>query len=645
MNARRGLFLVLALAVVVVVLLVLRTLQMGSPQEPATVGPIGVAGGGSEPADADVPVIPVRGGRAALVDEEGTPTEVATAGEATIEGAVGSTLAPQTVSVFGRVVDVSAQPVAGASLAWIDERADVLGRSEADGTFVIELDPEVLSRRRTLVTIEPGWAHVRTSLVQRSRLTAEHLIVVAPAVEVAGSVLDEGGSPVAGARVDVLLTSMAGFPYLLETTRVARRSTTTGEDGAFRLNAVPTHRGFELRAVAAGHAEGRLPLPVSSRSDLAFVLARTERERSLELTGFVLHADGRPAASAKVQWGRDRTTSAEDGSFALQLRGGRAQRGPLVAFLVGFQGAVLHEVFPQYVDSGLSPPPVELVLGPPALTLEGEVWDASGAPCAGWRVSLLDGEEASVNRAPPVLVENLVADNDGTVESDEAGRFLLGGLSARDYTVRAFDPETLVQVRSKPVPAGSRVVLHVDEGAFRDQLAGRVVGFDGTPVADARVGLSICLGRSGPAASWWSGDSVATDELGRFRLRDVPRRDVYLSVHGDSVLSTRVELDEGAPDEGHTVEVIRRCRFRVSWAAAQPGDEFAMIDADEALLNVMEVRASSSSTRGTWRLEEGQSPPLSVSEQASAILLLREGKEVARAPVSLTPGELTVIRP
>ena len=366
---------------------------------------------------------------------------------------------------------------------------------------------------------------------------------------------------------------------------------------------------------------------------------------SAAIAGFVLHADGRPAASAKVQWGRDRTTSAEDGSFALQLRGGRAQRGPLVAFLVGFQGAVLHEVFPQYVDSGLSPPPVELVLGPPALTLEGEVWDASGAPCAGWRVSLLDGEEASVNRAPPVLVENLVADNDGTVESDEAGRFLLGGLSARDYTVRAFDPETLVQVRSKPVPAGSRVVLHVDEGAFRDQLAGRVVGFDGTPVADARVGLSICLGRSGPAASWWSGDSVATDELGRFRLRDVPRRDVYLSVHGDSVLSTRVELDEGAPDEGHTVEVIRRCRFRVSWAAAQPGDEFAMIDADEALLNVMEVRASSSSTRGTWRLEEGQSPPLSVSEQASAILLLREGKEVARAPVSLTPGELTVIRP
>jgi hypothetical protein len=632
-NARRSALFAVALAAVVTTLLVIRSLGGERTEEPTSVAP--AAQEEVAPAE-EPPTTPVsRGTRetvsSASADQE--PTEVRQIG-APETAVMEAALEAKGVALTGRVVDVDAQPIVSAAVAWGDARDEVLARSASDGGFRMELDTRDVERRRTLVIVEPGLAHVRTSLVQKANLTAEHLLVVAPAVDVSGTVLDEGGIPLAGARVDLLVTPMAGFPYVLETTRVARWTTATDERGMFQLERAPTHERFELRAAAGGHVEVRKQMPSTSRADLVFFLAAAERETSLALTGVVLHDDGRPAASATVLLGRDRTNADEAGRFSLTLGKDGLQRGPLVAYKVDYQAALLHDVVPTYIDRGLSPPPLELVLGPPALTIQGEVRDAAGAPCLGWVVALLDGEHASVRQAPPILVEDLVREGPRQIVTDEEGQFLLEGLSARDYTVRAYDPERLVQVRSEPVPAGSRVVLRVPEGAFRERLSGRVLARDGAPTA-----------RSGPASSWWSGSSVETDALGRFELREVPRHDVFLSVQGEQVISSRHELDADAPDEGNTVEVIRRCRFRVSWAAAQPGDQFALVDHDESMLSIMEIRASSSSSRGVWPLENGESPPLSVSEEAIAILLLREGEEVARHPVRLDSDELTVVRP
>lgn len=645
MSARTNALLATALAAVVIALLVTRALDGELAEEPATVAPSArdEAARPEEPRAA--PVARTRESVSGTVSGEQPATGSRKVGALRIDAPEAAVESTEAGVLIGRVVDVDARPVVDAAVTWGDVRDVVLARSASDGRFRIELDAGDLERRRTLVIAEPGLAHVRTSLVQKVDLTGEHLIVVAPAVDVGGTVLDEGGSPLAGARIDLPVARMAGFPYTLEATQVVRWTTATDEHGVFLLKQAPTHEQFGLRAAASGHVEVRQPMPQTSRADLVFVLAAAEREASLALTGVVLHYDGSPAASATVLLGRDRTLADENGRFSLTLGRAGSQRGPLVAFKVGYQAAVLHDIVPTYIDRGLSPPPLELVLGPVALSIEGEVRDAAGAPCSGWVVSLPDGEHASVNQAPPVLVEDLVRGGSREIATEESGRFLLEGLAARDYTVHAYDPESLVQVRSAPVPAGSRVVLRVPEGAFRERLSGRVLASDGAPIAGVQVRPAICTARSGQAASWWSGSFVETDALGRFELREVPRHDVFLSVQGAAILSSRHELVADAPDEGYTVEVVRRCRFRVSWAAARPGDHFALMDEDETMLSIMEVQARSSSTHGVRPLENGESPPLSVSEEATAIILLREGEEVARHPVRLIPEELTVIRP
>lgn len=111
-----------------------------------------------------------------------------------------------------------------------------------------------------------------------------------------GVVVDSQGRPVTGARVES-----------------GERSAVTSADGAFLLTGLPPKRA-ELVVTAPGFARQKLNA-WPGREDL-----RVDLSREVRATGVVVHADGRPAAGAKVN---HVCTTGADGRFDVPVEEGR----------------------------------------------------------------------------------------------------------------------------------------------------------------------------------------------------------------------------------------------------------------------------------------------------------------------------------
>ncbi len=254
----------------------------------------------------------------------------------------------------------------------------------------------------------------------------------------------------------------------------------TGANGAWTA-CLPA--GDEVDTFARGlYADGRL--------DAAGV-AVLRLNPGLATTGRVVAADtSKPVAGARLSWALDGsyaiTSTASDGIFTF------APSGPGRSVFVRAPGFAVASVALQSMQA------IALKRGHKA---SGIVVDESGAPV----------------RGALVLAGRLPA------KSDRGGRFVIRGApEAR--------PELFVQAEGY-APArtrGPRIVL-------RRGLAveGRVLDAAGEP----RPGVRVLLRARGPS------DSVNTDDLGRFRFRDVPAGPV--SLHADPL---RAEAEAGALD-------------------------------------------------------------------------------------------------
>lgn len=548
-----------------------------------------------------------------------------------------------SVRAQGIVLDLDARAVASVGVQR-EGTSDVLAWSGADGSFELVLD----RHGSMLVAAGDDFATVRGSLSKPGDSGALHLLVVAPAVDLAGVVVDEAGLPLADVmlQLEIPQSTFAGFPRALDATEEIPRATRTDAQGIFELRDVPGSAKLALVASSSGFTASTMAMPVSDTKGLRIVLRRPVDENRV-VTGIVLDDTLQPAANATVRLYTHTTKTDESGRFRLLPKEGIPADAPLVAGKSGVQPAIVAGFGALVVPDAPPPPEQRLVLGGPALTIRGRVVDAQDRPQHNWQVVLLDGVNLTPGMFPSTRVESLADEQQGgrtTTKHD--GSFVLRGLAPRAYALRCLNLETLVNFQSEPIEAGSSdVLLRVPADAVFEKLDGRVVAHDGSGVANARVTLKLIRERG--TNGWTSVDGVpsTTDEQGRFTLNNVPRVWTYLSIDGDAVLPVQLNLDGVDSSVELAITVPRRCHFRFESTAngAELPDALELHDASGRGETLWLINANGWTSSTRMLLTGGKSLVISAGDGAKTLVLFRDGNPIARVPVTLTPGDVQLV--
>lgn len=239
----------------------------------------------------------------------------------------------ESVLLEGRFVDESGRGIGGVRIVQPLATNGAVVESDAHGGFAYTLDPTIRTGLQILEARAVGWA-THFSLVEVSPGTKVNRgqILLVPGGSIAGTVVDENGRPIAGARVlatkpalddDVANLRRMGLPNLLNCPEAK-----SGADGSFQIEGVPAELA---RAWAA--SDGRRwgisePLEVPRNGvigDVVLTLVPLAADERIE--GIVLDPSGQPVPRAGVSFhydAPDRSSmsyvkSGEDGRFRIVL--------------------------------------------------------------------------------------------------------------------------------------------------------------------------------------------------------------------------------------------------------------------------------------------------------------------------------------
>lgn len=384
------------------------------------------------------------------------------------------------------------------------------------GAYLVAVRAQGLAPQRRDVVRPYGEAltHVRLTLEAGQSLTGRTVV--------------RGTEPLP--LVELVLTAQAqGLPSWqrgAEAPAEERVYATSDARGTFRIDGLAPG-SYQLEASAPGHAKlVRRGVPVPAPRPLVVELTRAGT-----LEGFVLDAEGRPAAGAEVQVsGRvpQTVTTGEGGGFSVEVEAGAhgvsARRGAEA-------GSVDKPVL---VAVGQTVRDLRVRLGAGA-GLEGRVVArAGGAPVAG----------ASVEVSPA----NVEGDS-GLAKTDALGAFTVGGLAPGSYDVVVNAPGFSQTVRrGLTVSAGERFPVEI-QLAGTGAVAGVVRDAAGGPVEGVLV-------RGG---NRWGGGLGATpaeartDAQGHYLLGGLTPGRTQISAKREGVaLSVNQQVDVA---EGTTVQV------------------------------------------------------------------------------------------
>ena len=605
------------------------------PQQPS-----GLARPSNDSSTADVPApasnIPVR---------EATREAVETPGEAPQ-----APLAAPGLHVRGRAVDVRGAALEGVSIVLQGPDQEPLAVTGPGGIFEAEVpmkrDPLWNSEvgRPCLRVEDEDWLTVRQSCVQDTNQQLEHIVVAAAVTSLEGRVEDSGGAPIEGAQVklDPRGEEFFGFPHALDLTTSVPRAESSDAAGRFFFERFPDARGLQLYVFAQGFEAAAIDLDEASWP-LLIQLVRTEETDQVVLQGVVLDAAGGWVEGATVRLGDAETESDRDGLFRIPV-GHLSPTTPLCAASEGRLPALIPRFGEVIERQGGTPQPVELVLGGPPLEIRGRVLDQDGTACAGWSVSIVNETEISQYTIPVDTAEDIVRGGKQVVRTDEQGRFHLTGLMPRDYIVQAFDRRSLHRTEAKVAGGDLHATLQVSREQL-DAVQGVVLNRRGSPVPDVRVRLSLDIVKASVGTSSISGTKVVTDETGTFRFEDVPAAYVYLSYSGEEILPGSYVIPAEAPQGRHVIEVVQRCHFRIELSEFADRAQVAeFYDAQGKRLQVNRFEANGMSGFMSAPLKAGVSEVLSVSEDATTVVLKAGDVELSRQDVNLDPDEVNVLR-
>lgn len=561
----------------------------------------------------------------------------------------GAPEAPSTLRVAGRALDVGGAPLAGVEIRAAERPDRVLATSAGDGGFEFETE----LRHLRLEGFRADYTTVRRGVVSGGSAQREALVVLAPAVDLAGRVVDPEGAGIAEAVLEVHddWQGLVGFPLPLDGTEMRQPEARSGADGAFEFASAPRLPGRKLRVRRAGFEAASLDVPELPTRDLEIRLVprsvAPDPER-VAYFGIVTLPDGAPAAGATVRLAGASTSCDRDGRFELVRSAWTGDDVLLVALLEGWQPAIWGEVGAAPKERPASIGPLSLVLPGPSLSIAGRLERADGAPASGWSVRLLDPTVLDANQTPPPTAENLGQEFSGWARTDERGRFELTGLAEREYRLRLWEPDTYVCLETGPVAAGTRDLrLRVPADAVLERLRGRVVARGGVPVSGARIDVQFITASTKTGFVSESVAGTESDAEGRFELGNLPRRHVNLVVGGeDLVWTTFPSPEEGFDGSPVVVEVERLVRLRLDFSGADPvPDTFSLLDADGMQLQIESRSAGGRTSSSSIPLLEGRSAVLAVSESATTLVLRKGGRELARRAVTLLPGEINELAP
>jgi hypothetical protein len=232
----------------------------------------------------------------------------------------------------------------------------------------------------------------------------------------------------------------------------------------------------------------------------------------------------------------------------------------------------------------------------------------------------------------------------GYHETDASGSFRFGGLAlGRTYVLRAWNASTLQVVESEPIPTGAHgVVLQAPNDPPRPFVDGIVVGTNGAPLADVRCRLTMVEHRTESGTWMTSGQTVHTDESGRFRFHDVPHTELFIRFNGQGG-GTSLDLVPGEAYRDLRVVIERPGLFRFEAAnSARAPDRLAFEDEAGDRLRV-QYSLEEGRTRSTRELPvaDGRSPEAKVHETARWLVLQKDGREIGRLVLAIVPGERT----
>jgi hypothetical protein len=558
-----------------------------------------------------------------------------------------------SLHLSGQVLDLTGEPLASVPIATAGAPRRALAESDAAGRFELAIDET--DGVRTLIVFEGAFVAVRNCVVSPESRGRDAILVAAPAIELAGLVVDEAIAPLEGARVSISIPDdlFRDFPHPLDRARRVDRHVETGENGRFQITSVPAVGGAQIVVNHAGFEATRIPLPGESREDL--VLEMHPSSAPLGIEGRVLRPDLSPAPAAHVHLGPHETRTDENGNFTLPLPDPSLTELTalteltLAAGQVGFRSALLPH-FRELLDAWAPypPPPPTLVLGEEPLEITGKVVDAHGEGQARWKIFLHDGTVVGEGQMPPVTAESLAAGGARVITGAD-GSFQIGGLLDREYVLRALDFGTMLGLTTAPIRAGRKDVrIEIPADALHERLVGRVVSRGGEPIPGVHLLASTVLHADRGNSSSMSIEAAITDETGAFALEGFPRRGVSLRATGDHIIPETVKLEQ-LEGEQLEISVARRHHFRVVGAAEDPRTIWIeFLDARGESVPTHSFEAASSRSWAQLPVSEGRSAIYSVSEDA---VLLRasireedgESVELLRQGVSFEAEGITEI--
>lgn len=461
----------------------------------------------------------------------------------------------RTGALIGRVVDAEGRPVEDVQVDIGETRTSTFSRAVdtgSDGTYVVAHAP--VGTYGVNATSKLYLAHFETGLtVEAGRDTEVPDIVLALAPTIEGTVVDENGRPVAGAK-------LYGWP--VNSGRGAGGN--SGPDGRFVIP-LPQVEPYTLSAQLDGYltwgsehdksvtyAPGRHDIEVVMRSlpRTRFLVVDAETGAPIERFGLEINEDvGSKSPGMTFRTGRSPTQEQHVGGIA-EATG----RVGIDQYVVAAEGYVLAK---GDVEHDVADVPTQTVRMQRGAGVRGRVLrDDTALADAVVETVRIRGNARTADGQPDPDRYNVDGNTRRATRTDAEGRFVLGALERGNYrlTVRPSSGAPLVLA---PVNVAQRTTdlgdLHVLAGAT---IVGQLLlpaGVDGT-------GLAILLGDR------QDGVKALVDGTGRFRFQDVPAGVRFLAceeragvlAQGDPV---RVEVAAGA-----TVEVTLDARDRAMCA-------------------------------------------------------------------------------
>jgi len=616
------------------------------------------------------PAATYRGERVPLTTEEAEPAVEPAA------AAPGS--GPFTVR--GRVLDAEKNPVPGVEVWHLGAGEGMAARSGAGGWFEFAATDDAgrLEARRD------GWVTVLSGSFRRQR-SYEPLVVIAPAMDLTGRVVDVNSVPLpdAGVALDIPTTFATHFGEIMVATSLRSWQVPADEEGRFELSEVPSIPGASLMTVLDGYQSRQTELPPSGSQEVVIVLERPQAPETGAVSGQVLDRNGNPVEGARVGLGLQAVLSDELGNFHFDVaRAITTER--IVAVKAGYlPGELARPAEPGEGETGW-PDFVVVRLGGECLSIEGYVVTADGEPRAGVKVWIEDATRFGPVGWMPTTTENLMAggmvpkqvlskspylpdvDSDTTWNhvmdtpppsafwfydtTGDDGLFVLPGLFEREYTLACMDTETLARFESGPHAAGSldvRIVVPTPE--LFAELSGTVVLANGDPVPGVRVRVQRDTYRMRSRAFGGTVDitlrdgreQATTDELGAFRFRDVPIEGLHLNLTSDHIIPKELSLADVERAEG--LEVVVEGRFHMEVRIKEPRervDSCFVRDVEGNVLTVRRVVEGTTQADTRIALVEGASGVLAVSSAARTVEFRKDGEVVGSVPVELYLGEV-----